>query len=103
MENFNKIMYNTHTVGTKAYLFKIIGIDLEKAPKEVVDNYEKNFGGNGKKLNVIAIPEEEDKLPNYFIPDLKTSLKFCFEDRHAQLLKPLFEVKIKKQQEAMII
>lgn len=103
METFNDLLYKIHLVGSKAYMFKIDGIDVEKAPKEVVENYEKNFVAKNRKLDVIAIPDEEACLPPYIIPNVKANLKFSFTDRHSILLKPLFDIKIKKQHEALII
>ena len=103
MENFNDLFYDTHTVGCKAYMFKISGIDLEKAPKEIVDNYEKNFIAQNRKLDVIAIPDEEAKLPNFILPDMKGIMKFAFEDRHEILLKPIFDGNSKKQNQVLTI
>ena len=103
MINFNLLFYEVHTTGTKAYLFKIKGIDREKAPKEIIDNYEKNFVAKNRKLEVIAIPDEEQKWPSYFIPDMKAALKFSFVDRYEQILKPLFQVKEDKLKQSMII
>lgn len=92
MEAFNEIAYKIHHIGDKAYLFFVNGIDESKAPKEVVENYNK-FISKGNKLDAIAIPDNEVCLPNYFNIDVKKSLKFCFEDRYSLLLAPLFEVK----------
>jgi len=88
MENFNKISYRAHVVGSKAYLFHVAGIDLQRAPKDVIKNYG-NFIKNGGKLDVVAIPDEESKLPSYYIPDIKGNLRFAFKERHALLLAPL--------------
>ena len=43
MLNWNNLEYKAFGPGSHGYLFKIQGIDLEKAPKEVVDNYIKYF------------------------------------------------------------
>jgi len=92
METFNQICYRAHVQGARGYMFRVSGIDLEKAPKDVQDNYAKFIAGQNK-LEVVAIPDEEPRLPEYFIPDVKGNLKFVFEDRHALLLAPLTEVK----------
>ncbi len=97
---FNEISYNAHVVGSRGYMFRVGGIDLDKAPKEVVDNYNK-FLAKGKKIEVIAVPDDHDFLPNYYIPDMKGNLKFSFEDRYNLLLAPLTEAK--KKQEIMTI
>jgi DNA polymerase elongation subunit (family B) len=95
MENWNKLMYNTHNVGSKSYLFHVQGIDLDRAPKEIAENYNKNFLGNGKKLEVVAVPEDEKSLPNFLIPNVKEMLEFSWKDRYKILLGPLNEVKEK--------
>ena len=91
MEAFNKIAYNIHNVGTKAYMYKVCGIDYTKAPPEVIKKYEK-WISKGNKLEVLAIPDEEEKLPDYFIPDVKSAMKFAFVDRHELMLKPLLKL-----------
>jgi len=93
MQNWNQIMYNIHSIGSKGYLFKLKGIDLEKAPKDVVDRYNKEFLEKGRKLEVIAIPDEEEKLPDYFIPDVKEMLEFSWISRYSLILDPLTQVK----------
>lgn len=96
MEAFNSLVYNIHSTGNKGYMFWVNGIDIEKAPKDVVKKYHK-FIQNGNKLEVIAIPDEEPRLPNYFIPNKQAALKFSFEDRYKLMLKPL-ELKVKKKE-----
>jgi DNA polymerase II len=92
MEAWNRIMYDIHKTGAKAYMYWVKGLDTTKAPQDVVQRYEK-YVSDGYHLEVIAIPDEEEKLPDYFIVDLKASLKFTFIDRHELMLKPLFDVK----------
>jgi len=91
MENWNLLEYSYFHVGSKGYLFKIQGIDLDKAPKNISDAYYKHFAGKKVKLDAIAIPEQEIKLPDYYIPDVNTMLQFCWLDRYELLLKPIFE------------
>jgi uracil-DNA glycosylase family 4 len=92
MEHYNKIEYDMLKQGAKAYMFYVKGIDTEKAPKDIVEKYEK-FRQTGGNLDVIAIPDEIEKLEDYYIRDLKTSLRVAFIDRYELLLKPLLEVK----------
>ena len=92
MEAWNYIMYDIHKTGTKAYMFFVNGLDMEKAPKDIRERYER-YIGNGGDLKVIAIPDEESRLPSYFIPDIKHTLKFTFTDRYELMLKPLFVAK----------
>ncbi len=88
---WNEIIYNIHVVGTRAYMFKIMGIDENIASEEIMAKYRK-YVNNGNKLDVISIPDEENKLPDYFIVDLKEMLKFCFTDRYESILKPLMTI-----------
>ncbi len=88
LETFNKISYHAHDVGSRGYMFRINGLDCEKAPDDVIKNYNK-FIKDGNKLEVVAIPDEEPKLPNYYIPDIKGNLKFTFQDRYELLLAPI--------------
>jgi len=94
MEAWNKIMYDIHKVGAKSYMYWVSGIDVDKAPDEVRKNYH-NFIKDGNKLEVVAIPDEEAKLPEFFIIDKKAALKFSFVDRYKLMLDPLLEVKKK--------
>jgi DNA polymerase elongation subunit (family B) len=102
---WNKIMYNIHNKGSRAYMFWVRGIDFDKIANkdqklEIRKKYEK-FIEEGNKLEVVAIPDEETKLPDFFIPDVQKTLKFVFVDRYELLLKPLTEVK--KQMELLTI
>lgn len=78
--------------GSKGHLWNILGIDLNKAPKEIVDNYhnifKKKFFDND--LKAIATPEDVDKLPDYFVVDIKAMIKYCCDDRCELLLEPLW-------------
>jgi DNA polymerase elongation subunit (family B) len=96
MVAWNKIMYDIHKPGNRAYMFWVQGIDIEKAPEDVRKNYHK-FVKDGNDLQVIAIPDEEPCLPNFFIPDKRAALKFTFKDRYDLMLKPL-ELKIQKDE-----
>ena len=80
-------------------MYWVRGIDFDKIADEnerekIRQNYSK-FIGEGKKLEVIAIPDEEASLPPWFVPDLNSALKFAFIDRYELMLKPLTEVKQK--------
>jgi len=95
MLNWNELEYVAFQPGGRGYLFKIQGVDLEKAPKEVVQKYDEKFLKKGKKLEVVCVPTEESKLPNYYIPDVKSMVKFAWDDRVLRLLEPLTSVKEK--------
>ena len=101
MQAWNNIMYEIHKPGVKGYMYWVKGIDIDKAPDDVLEKYHK-FVADGKTLEVIAIPDEEEKLPHYFIPDLNAALKFTFEDRYELFLKPLFDSKEKEKNEVIL-
>jgi len=92
MLNWNNLVYDHFRYGDRGYLYKIHGIDEDKAPEEIVLNYHKNFLSKGKTLKVIALPESEEKVPNYFILDVKLTKQFVFEDRYRNIMGPLIEV-----------
>ncbi len=94
MEAWNNIIYHAHETGAKAYMYWVSGIDLDLAPVEVREKYHK-FIKDGNKLEVVAIPDEEERLPSFFIPDVKAASDFSFKSRYELLLKPLTTVKKK--------
>jgi len=93
MLNWNDLMYNYFLPGTKGYLFKLLGLDKDIAPKDVVEKYYKNFETKNRKLETISIPENESNLPKWFIPDIKAMVKFSWIDRYTQLTEPLTSTK----------
>ena len=93
MENFNNLHFKTFDVGARGYLFKIKGIDLDKAPEDVRINYDKNFLKTGSKLDIIVIPEELEYLPPYYLIDVKSMVDFSWNDRYNLLLEPLLTKK----------
>jgi len=92
MLNWNDLMYDTFRHGDRGFLYKIKGINESKAPEEVMMKYHKEFMKNGRKLDVIALPETEESLPDYFIIDVKPMKKYVFDDRYKKLLEPIIEV-----------
>jgi DNA polymerase I/DNA polymerase-2 len=96
---WNAIVNEDFFHGDRGYLFPLLGIDLDKAPQHIVDNYNNNFANNFKltDLNVIVVPESEMVLPDYFIPDIKKIVSFSVSDRTDLLLEPL----IKKTQDLL--
>ncbi len=93
MQNWNNLMYEIHSYNTRAYMFKIKGIDYTKAPEDVIQKFDKEFLQKGKKIETIALPDEEANLPEWFIPDVKAMLKFSWEDRYNLLLDSIMKVK----------
>ena len=101
MQAWNEIMYPIHNAGNKAYMFWVRGIDIELAPRDIIERYHKFIAG-GRKLEVIGVPDEEAKLPDYFIPDRDAALKFSFKNRYELLLKPLTQDEIRKQRATIL-
>jgi len=101
MMAWNEIMYSVHKTGAKGYMYWVKGINLDKAPDDVQKKYHK-FIKKGKKLEVIAIPDEEERLPEYFIVDKKAMLGFSFIDRYELMLKPLLQEKVRKEQATIL-
>lgn len=95
MLNWNSLITNTFIPGMRGYMFWVKGIDLEKAPKHVVDNYKKNFQEVGKKIKEVAVPQTYNRLPEFFILDIKEAMKFCWTDRYSLLLEPLLKMETK--------
>ena len=101
MEAWNKIMYDIHKVGARSYMYWIRGIDFDKIldikeRERIRRSYDK-YIEQGNKLEVIAIPDEEPRLPSFFVADVRSSLKFSFIDRHELMLKPLMDVRDKTE------
>ena len=101
MQAWNDIMYPIHKTGVKAYMFWVRGIDIEKAPEDVIKKYHA-YVKAGNKLEVIAIPDDEEKLPEYFIPNRDAALKFVFKDRYELMLKPLTDAELMKQRATIL-
>lgn len=99
---WNNIMYDIHQKGSRGYMYWIKGLDYTKAPKDVIERYEQFVQRTGSKkkneaLDVIAIPDNEEKLPDYFIPNIDAAMKFTFEDRYDKMLEPIFNVRTANQ------
>jgi len=93
MLNWNTLVYESFQPGTKGYLFKIHGLKLDKAPEHVRNQYRKEFLQKNKSLEVLALPDEEEKLPDWVIPDIKAMLQFAWKDRYNLLLDPILKLK----------
>jgi hypothetical protein len=89
MINWNDLMYTHFYQGSRGYLFKILGLNLDKAPENVKSNYFKHFSSTGRKLEVISVPRDEQRLPEFFIPNVKEMIKFSWDDRVNPIVEPL--------------
>lgn len=79
--------------GTKGKYWKILGIDIDKAPEDVRKNYYDVFlkKYNLKDLKDVCTPEDVETLPDYFILDSKSMMKYACDDRVSNLLNPLWK------------
>jgi uracil-DNA glycosylase family 4 len=93
MEMWNELVYDIFRPGSKAILFHINGIDLEKAPDYVKKNYNDKFlkKFKNKDLDVIAVPDDVEFLPDYFIVNVKEITNFALDARMDLILEPLFK------------
>lgn len=84
-ELWNDLEYEYFLDGSKGYQFKITGVDTWDAPDRILDKMHIITPKN----NNIALPFEEDKLPEYYNVDVESMLKFAWTDRYMELLKPI--------------
>lgn len=84
MEVWNKLEYRYFRPGTKGYLFRITGVDPYIAPRNVQKNIDKI-----EEFRWIAIPYEEEALPNYYKVDVDSMLNVAWRDRVAEFLRPV--------------
>lgn len=77
--------------GHSGTLYPIQGLEVFDAPESVKDNYNNNFLKQFqlKDLDVIVVPEEIKRLPNYYKPNIKKIVEFSVTDRANILLGPL--------------
>jgi len=90
MLNWNKLQYHAFNTGDRGYFFKVQGIN-DQAPESVFNNYNEEFVKNGKTIDSICVPMDEERLPFYYVVDTKDMLRFAWTDRHTQLLAPLLK------------
>lgn len=79
---WNKLEYDYFKQGDKGYLFKINGIDLK---------HNKSYDIDFTKNVYIAIPQEEEFLPEYYIVDVKYMVDFAWDKRIEEFLKPILD------------
>lgn len=78
---------------SKGYLWPLMGIKLEKAPEYVRKNYSEIFLKKYKSsdLDVICLPEDVKKLPEWFEPNIKEIINYGVQDRVDNLVEPLMK------------
>ncbi len=82
MDLWNELEYNWFVPGTRGYLFKILGIDFDKAPEKICMKEDKL---KKTKMQYIVLPMEEERLPPYYIIDVEAMFKFAWADRVTEL------------------
>lgn len=103
---WNELEYNFFLPGTKGYLFYLKGINLNIAPKDIIDKY--NILNQNKKykhlnnLDVIVIPNNLKKLPDYYIIDKIRSIDFVWTERYNQLIGEMLKINETKKQQRSI-
>jgi DNA polymerase elongation subunit (family B) len=90
---WNAIMNEDFRYGSKGKLWNISGIDLNKAPESVKHNFNDLFlkKFSYKDLNCICVPEDVNKLPEWFIPDVKKIISYACDDRVNNITEPLWK------------
>lgn len=84
MKAWNDLEYRYFIPGTKGYLFRVLGIDLSKAPEKIIKKINKY-----QKLKHVVIPFEEEKLPEYYVLDLENQMNFIWRDRVKEIMLAL--------------
>lgn len=85
MHLWNRCEYNYFVPGAKGYLYNIKGIDVRKA-HDKAKNVARALTDKDK---YIALPYEEDALPEYFIVDEEAMMNFAWNNREQELLSPI--------------
>ena len=93
MECWNEIVSDDFRFGTKGKLWVIKGFDESKAPDHIKKNYHEKFlkKYQPSDLSAICLPEEVSILPDYFVPDTKSIIQYCCDERFNNLTEPLYQ------------
>jgi DNA polymerase elongation subunit (family B) len=88
---FNELEYDHFRKGHRGYLVNISGIDMNKAPQKIRDNFNQIIlkKWKPKDLNCIVLPETYKIVPEYYIINTNKVISFCVQDRCDLLLEPL--------------
>lgn len=88
---WNLLINEDFRYGSRGKLWNIKGIDLSLAPESVKSNYYNKFlkKYSPSDLDNICVPEDVEKLPEWFIPDTKQLIEYCCDSRVNNLLEPL--------------
>ena len=90
---WNALMGEDFRVGSKGHLWPIKAIDISKAPQNIQSNFYNILSKKYKlsEVDCVALPEDVDKLPVWFIPDEKRIIQYCCNDRVDNLVEPLWQ------------
>ena len=86
MQLWNNLEYNYFLKGTKGYQFKILGMDQYAIPDRIKKNADKIHGRNN-----IAIPYEEETLPDYYRIDVDSMVELAWGKRVRELFEPIWD------------
>ena len=97
---WNILEYDHFRVGMRGILVPIKSINMSIAPESFREKFNyvlmKKFDVK-KDFNIIVIPEDISKIPDYYIIDIEKVLNFAIYDRVSLLLEPL-QKKVESQQ-----
>lgn len=82
---WNKLEYECFFHGTKGKLFFIKGIDENRAPEHI----QKRKHLLSKKNTSIVIPEDLERLPDYYIVDVEKMIEYCWIERYKEITECL--------------
>ena len=84
--------YDEFQFKSKGKLFNVMGIELDKAPKDIVENYYKNYMRLYPNIPIeaIVVPEGQN-LPNYFKINLNKTIKYSCDDRAELMMSGLYQ------------
>lgn len=85
MELWNELEYFYFMEASKGYSFYIEGIDTDNAPSNIIEKTHKITS----KHNNIVVPWEEEKLPDYYVPDVNKIVEYAWDNRITDLFEPL--------------
>ena len=90
---WNMLMGEDFRVGSKGHLWVLKAIDINKAPQNIQANFHNILLKKYRLADIdcIALPEDVDKLPAWFIPDEKRIIQYCCDDRVNNLVEPLWQ------------
>ena len=93
MLTWNGIVHEDFHPGQKGYLYKILGIEVEKLKTEQLKKYNQ-FIKNSEltKIDVIAIPQNLNSIPECFILDVPHLVDISWKSIVTRILEPIVSI-----------